>query len=99
MKEIYYFQNNSYVLRNIHEQYFLNNITDNYSDDKCKILELDEIGCIIWEAIKEGMRIADVVQKILEMIEGDVEKVQVYKDVEECLEVLVLIGAAYKRYT
>ena len=45
-------KNKNIVLREIHDSYFLIDITQNYLSDVCSIYEVNEIGKFIWESLE-----------------------------------------------
>lgn len=61
--------NSNILLRNIHDSYFLINITQNYLDDKCYLFELNDAGCYIWNQLKMNISI----EKIAEFFYSDVQ--------------------------
>ena len=80
-----YSRNTNYVLREVHDSFFLIDITDNYFNGKCKMLELNEIGAFIWNCIEKPSDAASVTDRLLSVIIGDVDPDEVFNDVEECL--------------
>lgn len=81
-------RNKNIVLRNIHDAYFLIDITDNYQDDKCVIYELNEIGSFIWKNI-EGNDVEGISKKLKDLIVNDIEYEVIYNDVIEYMKVLL----------
>ena len=83
-----FIRNENIVLRNIHDTYFLIDITDNYQDDKCVMYEINEIGKFIWENI-DGKNVQDVVQNLHSIIIEEIEYQVIYNDVLEYVNVLL----------
>ncbi len=83
-----FIRNKNIVLRNIHDTYFLIDITDNYQDDKCVMYEINEIGKFIWENI-DGKNGQDVVQNLHSIIIEEIEYQVIYNDVLEYVNVLL----------
>lgn len=83
-----FIRNKNIVLRNIHDTYFLIDITDNYQDDKCVIYEINEIGKFIWENI-DGKTIENVAKKLHSIIIEKIEYQVVYNDVLEYVNILL----------
>ncbi len=83
-----FIRNKNIVLRNIHDTYFLIDITDNYQDDKCVMYEINEIGKFIWENI-DGKNVQDVVQNLHSIIIEEIEYQVIYNDVLEYVNVLL----------
>lgn len=83
-----FIRNKNIVLRNIHDTYFLIDITDNYQDDKCVIYEINEIGKFIWENI-DGKNVDDVAKKLHSIIIEKIEYQVIYIDVLEYVNILL----------
>lgn len=83
-----FIRNKNIVLRNIHDTYFLIDITDNYQDDKCVIYEINEIGKFIWENINEKT-VEDVAKELHSIIIEEIEYQVVYNDVLEYVNILL----------
>lgn len=81
-------RNENIVLRNIHDTYFLIDITDNYQGDKCVIYEINEIGKFIWENI-DGKYVEDVVKKLHSIIIEKIEYQVIYNDVLQYVNILL----------
>lgn len=76
------------VARKIHDKYFLVNITDNYSHDKCVIYEVNEIGYFIWNKIN-GKKTREDLARLLQLeINDNVDYHLIYHDVVEFLDKL-----------
>ena len=83
-----FIRNKNIVLRNIHDTYFLIDITDNYKGDKCVIYEINEIGKFIWENI-DGKNVEDVAPKLHSVIIEEIEYKVIYNDVLEYVNILL----------
>ena len=82
-------KNDNVVARKIHGSYFLINITDNYSGDKCAIYEINETGIFIWNNI-DGIRTVDDLARLLkEAIVDDIDYEVIYDDVTEFINTLI----------
>ena len=46
-------KNESIVARKIHDTYFLIDTKENYSDEKCRLYEINEIGYFLWNNISK----------------------------------------------
>lgn len=85
-------RNENVILRNIHGCAFLINIKQNYLDDKCRLYEINELGEFIWNNTIEEIDIDMLAQKICEVINEDIKKEIVLKDVKEFIYMLELEG-------
>lgn len=78
-----FYRNSNYVLRQVHGSYFLIDITDNYEDGKCRIVETNEIGAFIWDSLEKCCYIKDVADKLLSVIIGEVNPEDICNDVKD----------------
>ena len=85
-------KNTNIIARKIHDTFFLINIKDDYSDEKCRLYEINEIGYFIWNNISDGIRLEEVISLLLEAIVGDVDENQVRYDVKNYVASLVDMG-------
>lgn len=51
-----YVSNEKVVAREIHGSYFLIDITDNYSGDRCALYEINETGMFLWKNLSTKKR-------------------------------------------
>lgn len=93
MKE--YSRNANYVIREVHGSFFLIDITDNYSNGKCRMLELNEVGAFIWNNLEKPSNAKCITNKLLAIVIGDVNHDEVYNDVKDCLDSFVDMGIAF----
>ncbi len=87
-----YIQNENIVSRKIHDAIFLIDITDNYNNSECTLMEIDEMGLYIWSMLDSAISIDEVAKKIKAALVDDVEYEQIYDDVKEFILVLVEQG-------
>lgn len=87
-----YIQNENIVSRKIHDAIFLIDITDNYNNSECTLMEIDEMGLYIWSMLDSVTSIDEVAKKIKAALVDDVEYEQIYDDVKEFILVLVEQG-------
>lgn len=85
---VYYKRNANYVLRAIHDTFFLINISDNYKDEKCALLETNEIGAFIWDNLEQEKTLVEIVELLLQAINNEVSYDIVSNDVSTYLKVL-----------
>ena len=83
-----YSRNQNYVLRNIHGSYFLIDITDNYKDDKCRLIEINEVGEFIWSKLTTELTINELTDELLAVLIDDVPYDMIYNDIKEYLEIM-----------
>lgn len=83
-------KNTNIVLRKIHGSFFLVDISDDYSGDKCALYEVNETGMFIWNCINNIRSANDIAMLLKEAIVDDVDYTVIYKDVLEFLNTLRL---------
>ena len=71
------------VARKIHNSYFLINIEQNYSNDKCFLFEINEVGYHIWKLMELCLDIDEIVNELYEKVDREVAKDILAKDVKE----------------
>lgn len=77
------------VLRTIHGSRFLIDITDNFSNDRCSLYEINETGAFIWKNI-DGFHSIDELTKLLQDIIIDKIDYQIlYNDVSNFVGTLI----------
>lgn len=69
------------VARPIHDSFFLIDISDNYSGDKCSIYEVNQTGMFIWNHIDGKRSIADLTGLLKAEIIDDIDFEIIYNDV------------------
>lgn len=93
---MFYERNSNYVLRRIHDSFFLIDITDNYNDEKCHLIEVNEIGSFIWGSLEENNTIEHLTEALKRVITEDVPYEVIYHDVNEYINMLVDKGIVIK---
>ncbi|MBP3883492.1 MAG: PqqD family protein [Olsenella sp.] len=78
-------RNDGVVLRPIHGSFFLIDIADNYSGDKCALYEINEIGAFLWRNIDGKNSLEDLVSLLQSAIEDDVPASILRQDTNEYL--------------
>lgn len=76
-------RNPDIVLRKVHGSYFLIDIADNYSGDKCSIYEVNQTGVFIWDNIDGNREIDDLVALLSDAITDDIDRRVLRSDVDE----------------
>lgn len=89
---MFYERNSNYVLRKIHDTFFLIDITDNYNDEKCHLIETNEIGKFIWDSLGENNTIEQLTEALKNAITDEVPYILIYQDVTEYINILVEKG-------
>ena len=83
-KEIYA-HNENIVARVVHGSNFLIDITDDYSNDKCSLYELNDMGMYIWNCIDGHRTVEQIAAVVCEAIIDDVDQCTILSDVKEFL--------------
>lgn len=81
-------KNENIILRNIHDAYFLVDITDNFQDDKCTLYEINEIGKVIWDNINNN-GIDEITSIIYDLIVDDIDYSVIHDDVSNFIDLLI----------
>lgn len=76
------------VARKIHDSFFLVDITEKYSDDKCSIYELNQTGMFIWNNINDGCSVDSLATALHSIIIDDVDYSIIFKDVQDYIRIL-----------
>lgn len=71
------------VARTIHGSFFLIDITDNYSGDKCSLYEINQTGMFIWNHIDGSRSVRELAELLRDAIVDDVDIELIYQDVTE----------------
>lgn len=92
-----YKKNNNFVLRKIHDTYFLIDITDNYKGDKCRLIETNEIGEFVWNCLDRVNSVEEISKELKEMINEDVPYDMIYHDIKDFMESLYEKGIVVRK--
>ena len=76
-------KNINVILRSIHGSFFLIDISDNYSGDRCSLYETNEIGKFLWECLDEKKSVEDLVEALQRAIIDEIPYDVLYNDVTE----------------
>lgn len=71
------------VARTVHGSFFLIDITDNYSGDKCSLYEINQTGMFIWNSIDGSRSVRELAELLQDAIIDDVDIDLIYQDVKE----------------
>lgn len=85
-------KNESIVARKIHDTYFLIDTKENYSDEKCRLYEINEIGYFLWNNISKDNSLNELTALLLTALDDEVDEKQVYEDVEMFVKSLFSMG-------
>lgn len=88
--------NKNIVARKVHDSYFLIDITDNYTSDKCVLFQIDEIGYFIWNNINGKNTSNDLAKLLKSSVSDDIMYQTILCDVIEFLCELNKKGLIYK---
>lgn len=78
----------SIVLRRIHGTYFLIDISDNYSNNKCSLYEINETGEFLWNEMDKKRTIKELAVSLKEAIIDEVDFKIIYDDVLDYINTL-----------
>ena len=78
-----YYRNSDIVARKIHGSFFLIDICDNYSGDRCSLYEINETGMFIWEQIDGKKTVDEIVHALKAAIINEIDFQIIEKDVSE----------------
>lgn len=81
-------KNSKIVARKIHGSYFLVDISDNYSGDRCSIYEINETGMFIWNHIDDAGDIEGLTAALNNALITPVDHNLLRKDITEFVSVL-----------
>lgn len=76
-----YIRNENYVLRKVHDTFFFIDITDNYKNETCKLIETNEVGEFIWNALSTGNTIDNIAKALMGEIVEDISFEIIFEDV------------------
>lgn len=82
-------KNECILARKVHECYFLINIKDNYSDEKCKLYEINEVGYFLWNELDKSKDIDKLVNSLAKEIVEDVDIRIITEDIKDFIDRLV----------
>lgn len=77
------------IARTIHDSFFLIDITDNYSGDKCSLYEINQTGMFIWNNIDGSRSIQDLAELLQAAITDDIDIELLRQDVSEFVSELL----------
>lgn len=83
MEKLICVHNKNIVARIVHGCNFLIDITDDYSNDKCSLYELNEMGMYIWNCIDGYRTVEQIAEAVCEAIIDDVDYCTILSDVKE----------------
>ena len=86
--EIMFVSNKNAIARKIYNSYFLIDITDNYSGDRCALYEVNETGMFLWENLSAKKTADELTTLLKEAIVDDVSYQIVFSDVMEFIHTL-----------
>lgn len=80
--------NKNAIARKICNSYFLIDITDNYSGDRCVLYEVNETGMFLWENLSAKKTADELTTLLKEAIVDDVSYQIIFSDVMEFIHTL-----------
>lgn len=81
-------RNENIVKREIHDTYFLIDITQNYLENTCSLYEINDIGLFIWDQLNHSNTIITIAENLYNAIEDDVAFEDILSDVEDYINIL-----------
>lgn len=87
-----FLRKDNFILRRIHDSYFLIDITDNYMNDKCVLFEINEIGAFIWRLINGKSSLGAIAQELFDAIADDVAFQDIVSDTSHFISSLLRNG-------
>lgn len=87
-----YYRNSNIVARRIHGSFFLIDICDNYSGDRCSLYEINETGMFIWEQIDGKKSIKEIACALKDAIIDEIVFQIIEKDVSEYINSLTKLN-------
>lgn len=78
-----YISSKNVVARTIHGSYFLIDITDNYSGDRCALYEINSTGMFLWEKLSTKKSVDELAGLLKAAIVDDIDYQIIYSDVME----------------
>ena len=82
-------RNADIILRPIHGSYFLINISDNYSNNKCNLYEINETGAFLWNQIDKAPSVNALICELQKVLIDDVPMETLQHDVSEFVDDLM----------
>ncbi len=86
------FRNENIVARKVHDATFLIDITENYSEDKCHLYEINEIGAFIWNKLPDVESTRQIADLLYEAIDDDVPYETILEDTKTFIAQLNEMG-------
>lgn len=81
-------KNDNIVARKIHDSFFLIDISDNYSNNKCALFEINETGMFIWNNINGSRTVEELVTLLKDAIIDNVDYQILFNDVVDFTDTL-----------
>lgn len=86
--EVMFVSNKNAIARKIYNSYFLIDITDNYSGDRCALYEVNETGMFLWENLSTKKTADELAALLKEVIVDDVAYQSIFSDIMEFIHTL-----------
>ena len=81
-------KNKNIVVRKVHGSFFLVDIADDYSGNKCALYEINETGSFIWNSINDARTAEQLTLLLKHAIIENIDYQILYDDVTEFLDSL-----------
>ncbi len=79
------------VGRQVHDSYFLIDITQNYFDEICHLYEINQVGQFVWERLPE-MSAERICEELYTQVGGSVDYAEIQDDINGFLLQLCSLG-------
>lgn len=73
------------IFRNIHGSFFLIDITDKFTEDRCSLFEINEIGTFLWKIMADEITPEEMTKQLKAAIIDEIDYDILYHDVTEFL--------------
>lgn len=83
-----YISSKDIVAREIHGSFFLIDITDNYSGDRCAIYEINETGMFFWKNLSTQKTVEELTDLLKAAIVDEIDYQIIFSDVTEFITTL-----------
>ena len=84
----FYAKKKNIVKRDIHGEFFLIDISQNYLDDKCHLYELNAMGNYIWDLLDQYQSSFEIAGEIVQATIDDISFDAVFRDVTAFLNLI-----------
>ncbi|MGN0496368.1 MAG: PqqD family protein [Lachnospiraceae bacterium] len=80
-----FYKNENIVARKVHDSFFLIDIKQNYSNNKCFLYEINEVGYCIWNILSTCFDVNEIANKLYKEFDEEVERDILICDINDYL--------------